>query len=564
MEKVVNTVTYRELLSERSSKGFSEPEIVHILNQVLPLLVKQHDQHQMHGQLSLEVLLLKDGTVVSLSPSTIREKGNIRQDLTDLGLCMIELLTGISPDQLQDSSGIWQWENQCFVSDELIQLLNAMLGQKNHDQFRSAQEVLATLNRSSSAAPPEPISLLNTPSYRQPEGSPSTGFISPQSPWKPWQLGLISLGSMLGVIVVGLGVWKTREPGAAIFSYFTGNQVTRNEPANIMLPIQQDKKIGYIDAKGNLLIKASADLQFTIDQQNANIDADGKCNAVSRQNFRLPPKLTKTGLPTEELIVLELGGKCGYINRKGQVAITPKFEDAAYFSEGLAAVKIGEKYGFINSSGQVVISPQFAQAQPFAESLAPVIVGNKYGYIDKSGKLVINPQFDWAGPFVNGVSAVMVDQFYGYIDKTGKQVVPPQFSYLSYLSDDLAPIKRGEMWGYVNKAGEIAIEPQFHSADAFSEGLAVACPGEGNCGYIDKTGKFVINPQFQAAWFLSEGLAAVSIGNQWGYIDQQGKFAINPQFTWAGDFSNGVALVQVADKWGYIDRNGSFIWQPSG
>ncbi|HEV2668337.1 MAG TPA: WG repeat-containing protein, partial [Blastocatellia bacterium] len=41
-------------------------------------------------------------------------------------------------------------------------------------------------------------------------------------------------------------------------------------------------------------------------------------------------------------------GKWFYINRAGEIAIKPAFDDAHAFSDGLAAVQIGSKWGYID------------------------------------------------------------------------------------------------------------------------------------------------------------------------------------------------------------------------
>src|SRR5262245_26129532 len=62
-------------------------------------------------------------------------------------------------------------------------------------------------------------------------------------------------------------------------------------------------------------------------------------------------------------------GKTGFIDKKGQVVITPQFDAADVFSEGLALVSVGGKYGFINTKGELVINPQFESANSFSEGM---------------------------------------------------------------------------------------------------------------------------------------------------------------------------------------------------
>src|ERR1051326_5664897 len=75
-------------------------------------------------------------------------------------------------------------------------------------------------------------------------------------------------------------------------------------------------------------------------------------------------------------------------------------------SDKLLPVKVGGKFGYIDRDGKMAVNPQFDEASRFALGLAVVSVGSKYGYIDDSGKLGINPQFDRAESFFEGLAAV--------------------------------------------------------------------------------------------------------------------------------------------------------------
>jgi hypothetical protein len=53
------------------------------------------------------------------------------------------------------------------------------------------------------------------------------------------------------------------------------------------------------------------------------------------------------------------------------------------FQKGLAPVKIGGKWGFINKKGKIVINPQFDFALPFFGGLAPIEIDGRWGFISK-------------------------------------------------------------------------------------------------------------------------------------------------------------------------------------
>ena len=65
-------------------------------------------------------------------------------------------------------------------------------------------------------------------------------------------------------------------------------------------------------------------------------------------------------------IEIELAGKYGFINEKGEKVTPCKYDHAGRFSSnGLANVEIDGKYGFINEKGEEVIPCRYDNASPF-------------------------------------------------------------------------------------------------------------------------------------------------------------------------------------------------------
>jgi hypothetical protein len=329
-----------------------------------------------------------------------------------------------------------------------------------------------------------------------------------------------------------------------------------------LFPIQQDRKWGFINSKGNVVIQPQFERAFFFSEGLAAVCIENdKCGYIDETGkFVINPQFRAALRFAEGLAAVEVEGKIGYIDKTGKLVINPQF-DAVHsdgfglhtFSEGLARVKVGDKFGFIDKTGKIVINPQFEDASPFFEELAAVEIGGKYGFVDKTGKIVINPQFEDAQPFTNGLAAVRVGKQYGYIDKTGKIAINPQFDLAFPFSDGgLALVALNKKGGYVNKSGNYEINPQFvfqsmgpggfgpdiwqlifiFTPDigrlSFSEGLAPAQVSEGKAGYVDKDGKFVINPQFALAFPFYGGIALVvsrdSSGEEMGWIDKEGKY----------------------------------------
>ena len=83
----------------------------------------------------------------------------------------------------------------------------------------------------------------------------------------------------------------------------------------------------------------------------------------------VPPTYTLAGSFIEGLAMVNLNGKCGYINRSGETIIEPQYEEASRFMGGFALVKSGEnKYHVIDRNNTRVFTsntPIYGSAYPF-------------------------------------------------------------------------------------------------------------------------------------------------------------------------------------------------------
>lgn len=82
-------------------------------------------------------------------------------------------------------------------------------------------------------------------------------------------------------------------------------------------------------------------------------------------------------------------GKEFFININN-LKIEGDYEAVKVFSEGLAAIKKNSKWGFINQKGNIVISPKYDNVDFFRPNgLCAVTINGKSGFIDESGKEII-------------------------------------------------------------------------------------------------------------------------------------------------------------------------------
>ena len=76
--------------------------------------------------------------------------------------------------------------------------------------------------------------------------------------------------------------------------------------------------------------------------------------------------------------IVELNGKCGFVNTQGVEVIPLKYDDVENFSEGFAPVELNRKYSLINKEGVEVV-PLMYNEKEFTQLRALVDTGEYRG-----------------------------------------------------------------------------------------------------------------------------------------------------------------------------------------
>ena len=189
--------------------------------------------------------------------------------------------------------------------------------------------------------------------------------------------------------------------------------------------VKKDKKYGYIDTQGRVVIPLEYDTTYGFSEGLAPVKKDGKW---------------------------------GYIDTQGRVVIQLEYDKAGSFSEGLAEVQKDGKWGYIDTQGQVVIPLEYDAIGPFYEhleaigsfdGLARVQKDGKWGYIDTLGQVVIPLEYDDVGHFPVELNHVQKDDIWGVIDAKGQVVLPLEYDECRIVNDgELIFVKKGASWGF--------------------------------------------------------------------------------------------------------------------
>jgi len=181
--------------------------------------------------------------------------------------------------------------------------------------------------------------------------------------------------------------------------------VSSAQSGRTLFPVAKERKWGYIDRTGKIVIP----LQFD-----------------SASDFH------------EGLALVTSGSRKAFIDETGQVVITPQFDIVDDFSEGLAAVNIGQKrlpniglisdpgkWGYLDKTGKLAIPLKFTHAETFSEGLAAINDGDSDhgGFIDHTGKILFKLPLDVTLGFHEGIVGVLLRGNLSYFDRTGKKIL---------------------------------------------------------------------------------------------------------------------------------------------
>lgn len=162
---------------------------------------------------------------------------------------------------------------------------------------------------------------------------------------------------------------------------------------------------GFIDSDGNVVIPPIYDLADDFSEGLASVE-----------EFGWPAR--------------------GFINTRGEVVIPPLegITIESLFHEGLCRVRVGGKYGYIDKTGTMAIAPQFSSAYDFEYGVALVSTteddnNKRWGFIDKTGKVIVPLKYDMHDPPTffytnNGLLRLCDCNETYFFDTTGKQIWP--------------------------------------------------------------------------------------------------------------------------------------------
>jgi len=216
----------------------------------------------------------------------------------------------------------------------------------------------------------------------------------------------------------------------------------KNFYKNTLLPFNYNKKMGFADSTGRIIIPPEFDNVLPFSFNLAAVEVNNHWSYIDKKGKTKTSSLYRDAFP--------------FIDAKGLV-VTDSFNaiidtsDHILFrcdsclihypiiEEGLVIASQGEKkFGFIDTAGKWKTVPIYDQLFPFINNLALAGYNNKFGFIDRSFKWVIPPVYDQGFfGFDDGLCIMNTEEKAGVIDSLGQIVIPFQY-------EDIFPFFRKE------------------------------------------------------------------------------------------------------------------------
>lgn len=157
---------------------------------------------------------------------------------------------------------------------------------------------------------------------------------------------------------------------------------------------KENEKMGIFEASQGVVLPAEFDIINRV--YGTNIIKAIKDDEISLYNKELyiidfPKKFTEERITKKDLLFIYTNNNAKYLDFDGYEVENINVLDQKYY-----AVKEGNKWGFINKKEEVVLKPKYDMVTEFNEfGYASVKLGDKWGVIDETFNEIISPQYNF-------------------------------------------------------------------------------------------------------------------------------------------------------------------------
>lgn len=358
------------------------------------------------------------------------------------------------------------------------------------------------------------------------------------------------------------------------------------------IKVNNKGKVGFVDAKGNEVVKCKYESAFPFSEGVAVVVKSGKYGVINDKGKEIVPTSYDIISPwAGNLFLVKKGKKCGLVNKQGKVVLPANYtmvskpnkygkaliaKGGKQTTSGRSSYLQNAKFGIIEESGKVLIPASYKGLYEFASPMQgyyPYYEGTSLKFTNHCFGDTLETDCAYVGYSKNGFSTEKA----GILDGNGKiKLKEGVYTYVMEPKSDMVRCytkeKKRTKCGYHNlQTGKgftaKTFPQQLKELNFFSHGdfCGSVAPVNGETwSFIDKSGKELHTGYSNIRHSSAKHLWAAEKGNAWDVFDEDGKL----KETLSGyediilplvEGDDDIFCVKKNGKYGAINNNGNKV-----
>lgn len=194
--------------------------------------------------------------------------------------------------------------------------------------------------------------------------------------------------------------------------------------------------------------------------------------------------------------------KIGTYDKYGNVLSTPneKLQQVFPLHCNRARMLKKDRYGYIDKMGNVRISPQYVNAMDYSENRAAVVITGRWGFIDEEENIKAQPYYSDVYSFIHGAARVKLDGKWNFVNKSGKEVNSSWYEEIKPTPYDNWYLYNKKRMGVADTSGQEIIVPRYEHIEDLGNGY-YEVNREGRIGVLNSKADFIIPFEYDDAHY---------------------------------------------------------------
>lgn len=279
------------------------------------------------------------------------------------------------------------------------------------------------------------------------------------------------------------------------------------------------------------------------------------------------------GKHSSNLIPVKRKGYWGFLNARGEEAISCQYESVAAFREGRSKVGYLGSEGIINEKGNWCIDPfqedgagrtleLLSSDRVLYQTIPRYYADTLFGILTIEGEKL----YETSNTLVNNGNSIWeidAQGNYGLISYNGKQLLPTVNDSISACEGGVYRFHQQGKTGLMHPDGEIVLPANniYTAIFPVNNGF-LGIKAMNKYGFIDTNGLLRVANRYDSITFFHDGLAAVKLLGKWGAIDKLERIVIQPHYDRVYPFHGKTAIVRTDSLYGLVHRKYGEVLPP--